>query len=298
MKHPPFQIRTILFPTDFSKSCQAAAAHVAGLARAIRAQVYLLNVVPWLPDWHGASESYFFVGDAALKELESGRKASEARCLRGLEEVKENYFADVACDLRVKTGGVVDSIVEFSQEIQADLIMMPTHGNGSLRPFLIGSAAAKVMHDVRCPVWTSPHPRELGAFRLYREILCAVDYRACASELIARAAEVAELFHGRLSLVTAIPQPAIHPVSRDAASVPLLKSEILASLRHAQKDLHLDAPLHVLVGSTGEVIRQAASIEDADLVVIGRGHLNEQMGQLRTHAYEIIWNSPCPVLSL
>jgi nucleotide-binding universal stress UspA family protein len=298
MTRPPFHIRTILFPTDFSKSSQAAAPHVAGLARAVRAQVYLLNVVPWLPDWHGASESYFSVGDAALKELESGRDASEARCLRGLEEVKQSYFADLACDLRVKTGGVVDSIVELSQEIQADLIMMPTHGNGSLRPFLIGSAAAKVMHDVRCPVWTSPHPRELSPFRLYREIMCAVDYRASASELIARAAEVAGLFHSRLSVVTAIPQPAIHRTSPDSESVPLLKSEILASLRHSLKDLQIDAPLHVLVGSTGEVIRQAASMEDADLVVIGRGHLNEQMGQLRTHAYEIIWNSPCPVLSL
>jgi nucleotide-binding universal stress UspA family protein len=63
-------------------------------------------------------------------------------------------------------------------------------------------------------------------------------------------------------------------------------------------ELEIKAPLHVLEGSTGEVIRQAAAMEDADLVVVGRGHLNEQMGQLRTHAYEIIWNSPCPVLSL
>jgi nucleotide-binding universal stress UspA family protein len=298
MTRAPFRVRTILFPTDFSKSCQAAAVHVAGLARAMRAQVYLLNVVPWLPDWHGASESYFFVGDAALKELEAGREAAEARSLRELEEVKQNYFTDVACEPRVKTGGVVDSIVELSQEIQADLIMMPTHGNGSLRPFLIGSAAAKVMHDVRCPVWTSPHPRELGPFRLYREIMCAVDYRAAANGPIGRAAEVAGLFHARLSVVTAIPQPAIHRAAHGSESIALLKSEILDSLRHTLKDLQIDAALHVLVGSTGEVIRQAASMEDADLVVIGRGHLNEQMGQLRTHAYEIIWNSPCPVLSL
>ena len=298
MTHSPFQIRTILFPTDFSKSSEAAAPHVAGLARAMQAKVCLLSVVPWLPIWHGASEAYFVVGDAALKELESDRRISETRALAGLEDLKRKEFADVSCELRVKTGGVAESIVELSQEISADLIMMPTHGNGSLRPFLIGSAAAKVMHDTRCPVWTSPHPRELAPFRLYREVICAVDYRHCARELIARAQELAGLFHSRLSLVTAIPQPALNPVSHVSESVRLLRGEILASLRQVLKELEIDPPLHVLEGSTGEVIRQAAAMEDADLVVIGRGHLNEQMGQLRTHAYEIIWNSPCPVLSL
>ena len=63
---------------------------------------------------------------------------------------------------------------------------------------------------------------------------------------------------------------------------------------HLLREINLKASLHVLHGSTGEAIRQAALMEDADLVVIGRGHLDEHMGQLRTHAYEIIWNSPCP----
>jgi hypothetical protein len=39
-------------------------------------------------------------------------------------------------------------------------------------------------------------------------------------------------------------------------------------------------------------------MEDGDLVVIGHGHLAEPSGHLHTHAYEIIWNAPCPVLSL
>ena len=34
---------------------------------------------------------------------------------------------------------------------------MPTHGFGPLRRFLLGSVAAKVLHDAQCPVWTSVH---------------------------------------------------------------------------------------------------------------------------------------------
>lgn len=298
MKRPPFRLQTILFPTDFSQHSEAAISHVAGLARAVRAKVYMVNVVPWLPSWHGASEPYYVVSDSVLRELEVERKATEASCLKKLETIKQQCFAGIECDPRIEIGGVAESIVACSQEMQADLIMMPTRGPGSSRRFLIGSATAKVLHDVRCPVWTSPHPAELDPFRPYRQLLCAVDYRCCSPDLFARAAEVAQLFHSRLSFVTTIPRSESDPVSHAPESVRLLKSETHTRLSHLLKELHLDAALHVLEGSVGEVIPLAAAMEDADMVVIGRGHLDEQMGHLRTHAYEIIWNSPCPVLSL
>ena len=55
--------------------------------------------------------------------------------------------------------------------------MMPTHGRGPFRRFVLGSVTAKVLHDAPCPVWTSAHldenstpmPSNLS------NILCAVD---------------------------------------------------------------------------------------------------------------------------
>jgi len=298
MKHLPFQIKTVLFPTDFSKSSESAASHVAGLAHATHAKVHLLNVVPWLPSWHGASEPYFVVSDEALRQLEADRKTAEILCLEKLQTVRQRHFRDVECDCLTKIGGVAKSIVDCAQETAADLIMMPTHGLGSPRPFLIGSVTARVLHDVRCAVWTSPHPIELSSFRPYRQIICAVDFRLLPLELLIRASEVAELFHSHLSLVSAIPCPSSDANAQGRKSVRLLKEETASALHDQLEELHIDAPLHVLEGSIGDVIRRVAAMEDADLVVIGRGHLDEQMGQLRTHAYEIIWSSPCPVLSL
>jgi hypothetical protein len=45
-------------------------------------------------------------------------------------------------------------------------------------------------------------------------------------------------------------------------------------------------------------VRGAAEHHEADLVIIGRGKLLSTFGRLRTHAYAIIRDSPCPVLSL
>ncbi len=82
------------------------------------------------------------------------------------------------------------------------------------------------------------------------------------------------------------------------SSFRLLKEETIASLRQVLEKLQINASVRVLDGSIGDVIRQEATMEDVDLVVIGRGHLAEAMGTFRTHAYEIIWNSPAPVLSV
>jgi hypothetical protein len=44
-------------------------------------------------------------------------------------------------------------------------------------------------------------------------------------------------------------------------------------------------------------VSDVALDQHADLVVIGRGKLQGAFGSLRTHAYEIIRQAPCPVLS-
>jgi len=45
-------------------------------------------------------------------------------------------------------------------------------------------------------------------------------------------------------------------------------------------------------------VRAAAEHHDADLVLIGRNTLQARLGQLRTNAYAILRNAPCPVLSV
>jgi len=51
-------------------------------------------------------------------------------------------------------------------------------------------------------------------------------------------------------------------------------------------------------GTVSTVIREASRQHNADLVLIGRGVINEFAGRLRTHAYGIMRDAPCPVLSI
>jgi nucleotide-binding universal stress UspA family protein len=295
---PGFKIRKILFPTDFSSSSDRAANHVMGLAKATEADVWLLHVVPWLAAWHGASEPYFDLlrNDVGAK-FEEGQAAAETAAAELLRRFRKQHFESISTRACVRRGGVAETVVEYAKEIEADVIMMSTRGWGPVRRFLIGSAAAKILHDAECSVWISPHIQELEAFRPYRHVLCASDSRVLNPLLPIRGADIAHLFNSRLSIVSAIPCPAVSSAPcPDRPSVQQIKRETIGTLKKLLSESHIAASIHVQDGTEGEVIRKVAIVEEADLVVIGHGRLDEPMGHLRTRAYEIIWNAPCPVL--
>jgi nucleotide-binding universal stress UspA family protein len=54
-------------------------------------------------------------------------------------------------------GEAASRIVAFAKSHDIDLIMLPTHGLGPFRRFLIGSITAKVLHDAHLPGGTGVH---------------------------------------------------------------------------------------------------------------------------------------------
>jgi hypothetical protein len=62
--------------------------------------------------------------------------------------------------------------------------------------------------------------------------------------------------------------------------------------------LKIGAPLCIAMGDVAEVVREQALKVNADLVIIGRGLLDQTLGRLRTNAYAIIRSASCPVLSV
>jgi len=77
-------------------------------------------------------------------------------------------------------------IIQYAENNAVDLIMMPTHGYGPFRSLLLGSTAAKVLHDAHCPVWTSAHIEEtpLEARTEIHNILCAIELDTESSKLL------------------------------------------------------------------------------------------------------------------
>ncbi len=62
--------------------------------------------------------------------------------------------------------------------------------------------------------------------------------------------------------------------------------------------MHTTASLLIESGSPAEVVADTVDQFNADLLVIGRSEAAGMFGRLRTNAYAIIRQSPCPVVSV
>jgi nucleotide-binding universal stress UspA family protein len=75
---------------------------------------------------------------------------------RFVREHREEFTRLGVTDVKhiVLMGDVSEQIVDYATEIQADLIIMGTHGYKGLEKIMFGSVADKVVRSALCPVTT------------------------------------------------------------------------------------------------------------------------------------------------
>jgi nucleotide-binding universal stress UspA family protein len=281
--------KNILFPVDFSDRSKALCPYVRAMAEQFHAQLTVMHVVEIpIETFGGVDRSFPVVFDfPAMKPR--------------VEELLEPYAVVPGAERVVDEGDAAVSIADYANEHGVDLIMMPTHGYGKFRSVLMGSVVSKVLHDADCAVWTAPHADD-PAMREHlpcRNILVAVDRGVEQAPVLSRAAELAQELDASLSLVHAVPGADRQPADTGGDEFGLF---LLDAARKDMLKLQAGAGTSfettVAAGAVGKVVRQAALDHHADLLIIGRGVMHETFGRLRTQSYDIIRQSPCPVLSL
>ncbi len=281
----------ILFPIDMSDGCTAAAPFVESMTRAFQAELTLLHVLEMPPgyatDWYGYM---------ALVDTEAIRVARQAEA----DAYLKDKFQGLNVRRKMVEGDAAREIIKYSEGHGTDLIMMPTHGYGIFRSFLLGSVTAKVLHDATCPVWTGVHveetPAALGSFA---NIMCAVDLTGKSIPTMQFASKLAKDFKAKLWLVHCVPGTEARPEKYfDTDLQTFLQDEARKVITQMQKTAGVPAQLCLGAGEVSHVVSQAASHHNADLLVIGRGHATRTLGRLRTNVYSIIRQSPCPVISV
>ena len=283
-------ITHILFPFDFSPQCEQTVPFVKALACRVNARVTLYSVMP--PAFDAAPAG---LGSRIGDDPVAWKRELQQR----LDHVLVDELSGVSVERVADCGDPALRAVRFAESHGVDLIMMPTHGLGLFRSLLVGSVTSKVLHDAKCPVWTAPHTETQRAGGLPKTVLCAIDGTPDTTALLRWAATFSADCGAVLKLLHVVP-----PIT----DLPALESERarqdqyrqLEHLRVAsiQRDAKLDAPLVVAVGAIVPTVAEAARLEEADLIIIGRRLLAEPFERLRTHALGIIQRSPCPVLSV
>jgi len=177
--------------------------------------------------------------------------------------------------------------------------MLATQGSGILRRLLLGSVAAKILHDVSCAVWTATGMALAARCHQlpYKTILCAIDESEEAPVVLTAAAALARSYHAQLRLVHIIEVP-----KGEDIDLAIYEKEMIERanqrLRELKGSLQIDARHSVLLGPREDAIRQEAISRHADLIVAGRGRAQDNISRMWSHLYSTVRESPCPVLSI
>lgn len=282
------ELPKILLPVDFSDRCFGAAHFARDLAHHFQSELTLLHVLT--PAYHPIPiemAAYF-----APRPAEA-RKALDAFLSEELHEISVRRV--------VLEGDPAGTIVDFARSEEMDLIVMPTHGPGPFRRFLLGSVTAKVLHDSNCPVATGVHLEDAPPVEslLKRNVVVAIDLGPHSEKVLAWAAGMARAFEARLTTVHAIPSLEAHAGEYfDPSWRTILTKQARERMERLQQTVGLAAEILINSGDAPMVIRCAALRNSASLVVIGRGSAGGVFGRLRTNAYAIIREAPCPVVSV
>jgi nucleotide-binding universal stress UspA family protein len=137
-------MKTILVPTDFSKSAENALNYAVLIAQKENAKIILLNAYDIL------ITSPVLVSPEIIMEeiriLENNSKKQLQLLSKKIIEVKK-----IKCETICKHGFTSEVILEISEKIKPDLIIMGTKGASGIKAVIRGSNTARVIENTNCP---------------------------------------------------------------------------------------------------------------------------------------------------
>jgi len=141
------EMKSILFPTDFSEGSAQALKYAVDMANRYGAKLYVIHIIYDIAKASGWYVPHVSV-DQMYKDIESSAKKELDRFgveeLSGLKNIERSVI----------TGVPHDEIVAFANKHKIDLIVIATHGRKGIDRLLFGSTAGQVVRYAPCPVLT------------------------------------------------------------------------------------------------------------------------------------------------
>jgi len=176
MDLPKVDVKKILYATDLSKSARYAFAYAVSLADLYDAAITMIHVLPEVSDILDKNIIGYISADR-WEEIKSQNVDEAREALIGKrrdhlairdalhqfsQNVKESHEGKgfVTDDIVVLRGNPVEQILAQAEEKNCDLIVMGTHGHGTLADVMMGSTARRVLRRSTKPVLVVRLPKE------------------------------------------------------------------------------------------------------------------------------------------
>jgi nucleotide-binding universal stress UspA family protein len=292
-----FKLNTILAPVDFSNRSAVELDHAVDIAARFGAKLVVLHVIPTFGSPNttdpAATEAYSHEFSA---DIENGIR-------RALQSLVERVAPDFEAEPVVSKGNPAEIIEEVAADRNADLIVMPTTGQGRFRSDVLGSVTAKVLEDVSIPVLTGVHVEDVSALEThaFKRIACLIHPEEGYERIPRWASGFAAAYEANLIAVAIL---AFRDGPGATASTPEpLREEAMEDARQLVEDMlqeqDVRADVVVLGGKIEEVLPSYLEEARIDLLVMGRRPSQKVLGLFGMRDIgNILQSVPCPTISI
>jgi nucleotide-binding universal stress UspA family protein len=139
--------KTIVWATDGSELADSALDHVRELALEDGSKIVAVHANELM---RGRSSGYPALADEPELEEKIGKQIEELR----------SVGIDATFEIRSGSKSVAALIAQAAEDVDADLIVVATHGAGGVTATLMGSVARALCHTARTPLLVIPPVRE------------------------------------------------------------------------------------------------------------------------------------------
>jgi nucleotide-binding universal stress UspA family protein len=150
----------IVVPLDGSKLAECVLPHVEALAKtcSVKQIVFVRVVEPFRP-FHGT----FALSESEVKKIDAEHKHATEKYLKEvLERVK---YEGVEVKTQVLVGRIPESIAEFVEKHNMQLVIIATHGRSGVSKFMLGSIADRLLRSSRVPILMVRAPGSLDKIK-------------------------------------------------------------------------------------------------------------------------------------
>lgn len=143
------ELKKILWPTDFSKTAEAALPFVTSLTQKYNAEIHVLYVIEDLAHHEG------WYGEFGREHIQKLMDHSQRSARQRLDQICEKYLE--GCPLYIKhvaTGDPAREILNLIEEEKIDMVVMASRGEKG--QFSFGSVSEKVVRNSKVPVVIIP----------------------------------------------------------------------------------------------------------------------------------------------
>lgn len=278
---------TILLATDFLSTSEAALPCVQVLGRMFDSTVIVAHAVPFESNYGLAAVPPVAGIDI---EWQSAREALNFYRNR-------HTFAGLRHQFLLERGDTRGVIANLVDRLNADLVVVGSHGRHGLHKVFAGSIAEQIFRTVSCPVLTvGPAVKPLRENWNPRRILFTTEFAPRSSHAFQHAFALAEAFHAELVLQQILPLV----MREEQPALAALYEKRLGDLLPAdsqQRTITFDVSFRLPeIG-----ILETAMEKEIDLIVMDVHHARFPRWDAHMPGdalCDVISRAPCPVLSM